>query len=153
MTFLFNIYINEFDKFIYYLILDYNRSKIYFTISKMLQKNCNYNLKIKVSKNYIKQFQKILNDKKKGYYNKYKHYKLTKGQILQYIRYSSFLFIGICGTYLLALKTKQKINRFLKSDLHLKIKQSTLIKKSNKNITFFNFILYFPIFLKKKKEK
>lgn len=156
IVFLYNIYINEFDKFIYYLILDYKKSKICSTFSEMLQKyhNYSYNIKAKfLNKSLIKQFQKVLNKKKKNYYNKYTYYKLQKGQILQYTRYYYFFFIGIIGSYVLALKTKQKIDRFLKSDLHLKIEQNNIIKKNDNSITFFNFILYFPKFNKKINKK
>jgi hypothetical protein len=145
---------NEFDKYIHYLTIDCSRIKKHNIVTEISQKYNKTKIEL-IKKNTLECFQKMLNKQKKIYQKKYKHHcsEKKKGQNIQYVRYNNYFIIGIIGPHILVLKTKEKIDRFLKSDLHLKIKQNILMKQNEKNINFLNFLINIPKFYRGGKKK
>lgn len=150
---LFNIYLNEFDKFIC------QRS----TNLSFLKKNIN----LKTTKNYnqfILQFSKnkiintlskynsvkilelILEKKKKMYYTELR--KNSNSYFLEYIRYTNNFLISINGPKKLAFQLQNQINKFIKSNLHLTIKHNKIINQSKSFFTFLDFKIYLNKFQK-----
>jgi hypothetical protein len=76
---------------------------------------------------------------------------LKKKKIL-YIRYASNFLIGIIGSKKFAIKTKNKINGFIKTNLQLQIKKNTIVNKNNKSILFLGFRIKFKTITTKTKK-
>ena len=61
--------------------------------------------------------------------------------------------LGIVGPRNLAIKTQKTVDRFLKSDLHIKIKKNSIINQNEGKIKFLGFIIYLSHFTKKTQTK
>jgi len=76
---------------------------------------------------------------------------LKKKNVL-YIRYANNFLIGIVGPKKFAIKIKNKINGFIKTNLHLQIKKNTIVNKNNKSLLFLGFRIKFITMLTKTKK-
>ena len=61
--------------------------------------------------------------------------------------------MGIVGPHKLATDTRQAIDTFLKSDLHLEVKKNDIVNRNEKGVTFLGFRIYLPSFHKKTRVK
>ena len=61
--------------------------------------------------------------------------------------------IGIVGPRSLAFNVQKQIDTFIKSDLHLKIKQNKIVNRNEGSVRFLGFQIYFATFCKKTKVK
>lgn len=61
--------------------------------------------------------------------------------------------IGIVGPRSLVLNAQKQIDIFIKSDLHLKIKQNKIVNRNEGSIQFLGFQIYFATFCKKTRVK
>lgn len=57
--------------------------------------------------------------------------------------------LGVVGSRSLAIETQKTVDRFLKSDLHIEIKKSSIINQNERGIKFLGFIIYFSNSTKK----
>ena len=72
---------------------------------------------------------------------------------MQYIRYVDDFLIGIVGLRSLVLNAQKQIDTFIKSDLHLKIKQNQIVNRNEGSVKFLAFQIYFAAFYKKTRVK
>jgi retron-type reverse transcriptase len=148
--FLFNIYMHEFDLFIDSLNkecsannkkgLDSNYGnpearKSYGRIIKRYTDNMLKTLKELGSK------EKFLADKEQALKEHYKKYGRSKGidttnRLIQYARYADDFLLGIIGPREFAIEVKQKINCFLKSNLHLKVSKDSIVHRDEGHVNF-----------------
>lgn len=88
--------------------------------------------------------------RKKAYYKKYGRSEgVRQGSCIQYTRYADDFILGIVGPRSLAQEVLTKIVLFLKSDLHLNVKESRVVNRNEKGATFLGFQVYLPSFHKK----
>jgi len=71
-----------------------------------------------------------------------KNHKINRGiqldaRFIQYVRYADDFIIGIVGPKQHALRIRDKIDTFLKSDLHLTVKKNTVVHRSEKKCEIF----------------
>lgn len=95
-----------------------------------------------------------LKTKKKDYYQKWgRSQGIRSGQFIQYARYADDFLVGIVGPHKLATDTRQAIDTFLKSNLHLEVKKNDIVNRNEKGVTFLGFRIYLPSFHKKTRVK
>ena len=148
---MFNIYLHEFDRFMENLI---KFNPILIDSNFKLQTDKKYDKifkKFHFFKAYLtlKQYNtsddvektKVLEKKKR--YEKYHTELQTNLKIknILYIRYANNFLIGIIGPEKFAIKIKNKINGFIKTNLHLQIKKNTILNKNNKSLLFLGFCI------------
>lgn len=96
-----------------------------------------------------------LKAEKKTFYDKYgrtRGIRLAARRIM-YVRYANDFLVGIVGPKEFALGTRNKINTFLKSNLHLEVKKDALVNRNEKGINFLSFVICMPSFNKKTRTK
>lgn len=157
--FLFNIYMHEFDMSMESLIKQ----------NRILKGS---NTKSAAAKEYDKIFKEFhpskahlalkkygspeavrdaMNQKKKAHYKKYHRALGTNMETrnILYARYADDFLIGIVGPKEFAVKIRNEINGFIKSDLHLQIKKDDIVNRNNKSIKFLGFLIKLPAVHKK----
>jgi Type II intron maturase len=72
---------------------------------------------------------------------------------LQYVRYVDDFLIGIVGPRSLVLHAQNQIDIFIKSDLHLEVKQNNIVNRNEGSVKFLGFQIYFAAFYKKTRVK
>jgi retron-type reverse transcriptase len=158
-SFLFNVYMHEFDMFIESLIRE----------NQVLKGPDSFIVSVKECDNVFKEFhafrahlalkkygssyavREAMIQKKKPHYKKYHRALDTnlKTKNVLYIRYADNFLIGIVGSKQFAVQIKNEINGFVKSNLHLHIKKSDIINRNNKSILFLDFLIKFSAVHKK----
>ena len=79
----------------------------------------------------VNAMKSALQEKKKAYYKKWgRSFKDTTSNSLQYVRYVDDFLIGVVGPRSLALSIQKQIDTFIKSDLHLEVKQNKIVNRS-----------------------
>ena len=157
--FLFNVYMHEFDIFIENLIrsnrlLVGNNSK-----SDAAKEHTKIFEEFHPSKAHIalkhygsfRAVKEAMILKKKMHYKKYH---IASGTNIEtrnivYVRYANDFLIGVVGPKKFAIETRNKINGFIKSNLHLQIKKDTIINRNNKSVPFLGFLIKLPTVRKK----
>ena len=120
VPFLLNVYMTEFDRFVTELssLKDVSFLKPYLSNSEIM-----------------KEYSKNLG----------RYYSISiKPRQIFYTRYGSDFIIGIIGLKSFAIKIKNLVNMFLKSNLHLNIKKDILINRNSKGAKFLNYLIYLP---------
>nr|UBY46104.1 hypothetical protein [Porphyridium purpureum]UBY46130.1 hypothetical protein [Porphyridium purpureum] len=155
---LFNIYFNELDWYVNDLStnlcknqarlnknLNAAQKKYHNLISKFSNDKLVFELKQSDSLELLK---KKLLKKKLDYYKDWSKDSGCPDNVnsLRYVRYGSEILIGIEGSKNLALNLCNKIDNFVKSNLHFTIKSNKIINRNEGAVAFLNFIVYLPIF-------
>lgn len=163
--FLFNVYLNELDVFINKLAKEhdkkYNLKKRSSSEAMRRYKAIMYKFSTKKVGDALAEYgspeelRKVLRDLKKEHL---KQYGRTRGvdlevRYIQYVRYAGDFLLGIVGPRKFAMEIRSKIDLFLKSNLHLKIKKNTIVNRNEKSVLFLGFAIYFPTFNKKIRTK
>lgn len=159
--FLFNVYMNELDAFIQKLaknvIKNNNKSnpeakKEY---NRLISEFSTQRIAYTVNKyGSVKTMELALKEKKKAYYKKWgRSFKDTTLQSLQYVRYADDFLVGVVGSKKLAVSVQKQINTFIKSNLHLEIKQNKIVNRNEGSVHFLGFRIYLAKFHKKTRVK
>lgn len=72
---------------------------------------------------------------------------------MQYVRYADNFIIGIGGPRALAVEVQGRIDNFVKSNLHLEVKQSDIVSRNKGPVSFLGFLVYLSKFRKKSRVK
>ena len=141
--FLLNVYMNEFDKFVLKLQLDKDyicRAKRHKDHARIEDRFSGKRFAALITKVGIK---KALNMKTKAYAAFRKTGQPASGlRRIFYIRYADDIIVGIQGPRSFAIEIQKALNRFLKSDLHLNVKESApKSAPSGVNIPFLGFCI------------
>lgn len=115
--FLFNVYMTELDKYIEQL--------------KNIVPHEN------VDSDKFKQAKKKYNDLIKDF---------SMFSSIQYVRYANDFLIGIVGTKDTAKWVREKIDTFVKSDLHLEVRKNDIVNRNGGSILFLGFAIYLSKF-------
>lgn len=159
--FLFNIYMNELDKFVKKLAKniskginyadpeakkEYNRLISEFSTQRIAHTIHKYGS--------IKAMESALKEKKKAYYKKWgRSFQNETSHSLQYVRYADDFLVGIVGSKKIAISIQKQINTFIKSNLHLEIKQNKIINRNEGSVQYVGFRVYLAKFHKKTRVK
>nr|YP_010338938.1 putative reverse transcriptase protein [Erythrolobus coxiae]UNJ19010.1 putative reverse transcriptase protein [Erythrolobus coxiae] len=155
--FLFNIYMNEFDEFVLQLAKDVFRESLHddmeakHAYDNMIASYSTPRLGALLKKvGSVTQLRLNILKQKKDYYKKYGRSRgIRKGSRLQYVRYADDFIIGVVGSRELAHTIRTKINVFLKSNLHLEVKNNQIINRNEKGIAFLGYTINLVKFKKK----
>ena len=79
-------------------------------------------------------------ENKKEFYRKY--HGESRDTFIQYVRYSDDFIVGIAGPKSLAVEIQRIIDIFLKSDLHLEVKENRILNRSAGGVNFLGFRIY-----------
>lgn len=146
--FLLNIYLTEVDSFINQLSKKFiiQAKKFNFTARQSYKQLINeFNSSrikyITVKYGSVQKARSIFKNRKKTYYNKWCVNSISNS-FLQYVRYADFFLIGVSHCKKMALSIQQQIDTFIKSNLHLKIKQNKVINRNEGFILFLGFRVY-----------
>jgi retron-type reverse transcriptase len=159
--FLFNIYMNELDKFVMKLAKNVSKEvnesnpeakKEY---SRLISEFSTQRIAYTVAKyGSVTAMKSALQEKKKAYYKKWgRSFKDTTSNSLQYVRYADDFLIGVVGPRNLALSIQKQIDTFIKSDLHLEVKQNKIVNRNEGSVKFLGFRIYLAKFHKKTRVK
>lgn len=161
--FLFNVYMNKLDDYMEELAQDAEKS---YNLSKE-----NKSQGIKAYKTLMAQFsagrihsavkkyasiealKKVLREKKQEHFKKYGRARGIdlEARHIQYVRYADNYLVGIVGPKKFAEKTRDKVNEFVKSNLHLQVNKDTIINRNEHGVKFLGFMVYLANFNKKTK--
>jgi len=158
---LFNVYMTEFDKFIEGIIKDERnldqgntRRELEFEYNQVLREFHPSKARLALRKyGSVEAVKKALAEKKKDYYKKHIRLKgaFSEVQNVLYVRYADNFLIGIVGSKEFASRVRNKVNGFLKGNLHLLIKKDALVNRNAPPISFLGFLLGLPQIKKKKR--
>lgn len=158
---LFNLYMTEFDKFIEGIIKDERnldqgstRSEVELEYNHLLKEFHPSKARLALKKyGSVEAVKKALADKKKEYYKKHVRLKGARLEVqnILYVRYADNFLIGIVGSKEFASKVRNKVNGFLKGNLHLLIKKDVLVNRNDSPLSFLGFLLGLPQIKKKKR--
>jgi len=164
--FLFNVYMNEFDKFMRQLSIELPQPEE-FTNDQVLEATREYrNIERTFSSERIAQtikrygsverMHKALKQRKKEYYQKWGrsegNVQATKN-FIHYIRYADDFIVGIGGSKKLAEEVRGKIDSFLQNNLYLEVKQNQLVNRNSGAVKFLGFLIYLSKFRRKTRIK
>ena len=65
------------------------------------------------------------------------------------MRYADDFLVGVVGSKKMAVSIQKQINTFIKSNLHLKIKQNKIVNRNQGSVPFLGFRIYLAKFHKK----
>jgi len=159
--FLFNIYMNELDKFVMKLTKNVSKGVNEFNpeakkeYNRLISEFSTQRIAHTVSKyGSVTAMKLALKEKKKAYYKKWgRSFKNTTFNSLQYVRYADNFLIGVVGPRSLAFNIQKQIDTFIKSDLHLEIKQNKIVNRNEGSVKFLGFAIYLAKFHKKTRVK
>lgn len=159
--FLFNVYMNEFDKFIDKLKKEtrkedtggnpeakkeYKRMTSEFSAGRMHRALKKYGSPEGV--------RNALKARKKGFYEKWgRNTGISTTHAVQYTRYADDFIFGVVGPRELAQRVQGEVDRFLKQNLHLEVKENRIVSRNDKGVKFLGFQVYMPHFKKKTRVK
>jgi retron-type reverse transcriptase len=154
--FLFNIYMNELDLFIRSLSTNlsefYNVDEDSLKERKAADKEYN-NIIAEFSKQRlattlekygsVEKMKAALIKKKAAHYKKWGgSHPSCNSVFLHYIRYADDFIIGVGGTKKMAFRIRDKIDNFIKSNLHLEVKQNKIVNRNEGPVKFLGFLIY-----------
>ena len=159
--FLFNVYMNEFDKFIDKLKKEvkkedtegnpeakkeYKRMTNEFSAGRIQRALRKYGSPEGV--------RNALKERKKGFYEKWgRNTGISTTHAIQYARYADDFIFGVVGPRELAHRVQGEVDRFLKQNLHLEVKENRIVSRNDKGVKFLGFQVYMPHFKKKTRVK
>lgn len=160
--FLFNVYMNELDVFMRSICKEvsktpslanpemrkeYNNMIAEFSSQRLGSTLAKYGGSVETLKAAFKQ-------KKKDHYKKWGRSTGTDStHFVQYVRYADDFLVGIGGPRELATEVGQKIDNFVKSNLHLEVKQKDIVSRNKGPVTFLGFLVYLSKFHKESRVK
>ena len=164
--FLFNVYMDEFDKFMRKLSIELPQPEE-FTNDQVLEATREYkNIERAFSSERIAQtikrygsverMREALKQRKKEYYQKWGR---SEGNIqatknfIHYVRYADDFIVGIGGSKKLAEEVRGKIDSFLQNNLHLEVKRNQLVNRNSGVVKFLGFLIYLSKFRRKTRVK
>lgn len=159
--FLFNIYMNELDKFVKKLAKNISKGMNYFDpeakkeynnfISEFSTQRIAYTI---TKYGSVQSMESAFKEKKKAHYKKWgRSVQDLTPNCLQYVRYADDFLVGIVGSKKIAVSVQKQINTFIKSNLHLEIKHSKIINRNEGSVPFLGFRIYLAKFHKKTRVK
>jgi retron-type reverse transcriptase len=163
--FLFNVYMNELDVFIRNLSIEIKRTthnneldskhreaeKEY---DRLVSEFSNQRLAVTLEKyGSLEAFRAKLREKKALFYQKWGRSRLNSSTYIQYVRYADDFLIGVGGSKKLAFEVRDKIDKFIKSNLHLEVKQNNLVNRNQGPAKFLGFLVYLAKFKRKTRVK
>lgn len=159
--FLFNVYMNEFDKFIEALKKkvrkedtegnpeakkEYKRMTSEFSAGRIHRALKKYGSPEGI--------RSALKERKKQFYEKWgRNQGISTSHHIQYVRYADDFIFGIVGPRELARKVQGEVDQFLKQNLHLEVKENRIVNRNDKGVPFLGFQVYMPHFKKKARVK
>lgn len=159
--FLFNVYMNELDAFMKQLALEASGKTS--TYNKQVEKEynritaefSNQRLGPTLAKyGSIEAMKEALRMKKKEHYKNCAQRSSTHSTyFVQYVRYADDFKVGVGGPKEFASDIQKRINTFIKSDLHLEVKQSKIISRNEGPSRFLGFLIHLAKFHKKTRIK
>lgn len=157
--FLFNIYMTELDKYIEHLkdtVPHENSDSDKFKQAKKeysdFLKDFSTQFLGQTIKRYgsVEEMYRQLVIRKKKYYHKWdKSVKEKYTPIfsnIEYVRYADDFLIGVIGTKDTAKWVREKIDTFVKSDLHLEVKKNDIVNRNDRSVLFLGFAIYLSQF-------
>lgn len=159
--FLFNIYINELDKFVKKLAKNVFKSVNYYNLKakqeykRLIGEFSIQRIAYTVAKySSTRVMELTFKEKTKAFYKKWgRSFKNTILQSLQYVRYANNFLVGILGPKKFVISVQKQIDTYIKSNLHLEIKQNKIVNLNESSVQFLGFVIYFVKFKKKTKVK
>jgi retron-type reverse transcriptase len=148
--FLFNIYMNELDKFVEDLSNKIALKGLRDLDAKRAYQKIVDEFSSRRVANALKRYGSVegvrlaVRQKKKQFYEEYGASQgESKDRFLSYVRYADDFLIALGGSRELATESQKRINNFLKSDLHLEVKESRIISRpEGKGAKFLGFRVY-----------
>lgn len=164
--FLFNIYMTEFDKFIKQMSQSLPQPAP-ITSEKAKQARKEYQGIIRdissdrittTLKKYgtIEAVKKEITRRKKEYYHKWGSREgvlTTNKNFIHYVRYADDFILAIGGSKNLAIDTRDKIDFFLKSNLHLEVSHNKVVNRNEGPVKFLGFLVQLSKFRNKTRIK
>jgi retron-type reverse transcriptase len=156
--FLFNLYMNPFDHFMKKLSLEVAEQKSHFDpemkkeYNKLTAEFSSQRLSTTLAKyGSVEAMKTAYIKKKKLHYKKWGRSGGGAGDhcAIQYVRYADDFIVGIVGSRKLATEVQKRIDTFLKSDLHLEVKQNRIVNRNEAAVEFLGFLIYLAKFKKK----
>jgi hypothetical protein len=164
--FLFNVYMNKFDKFMRKLLIELPQPTE-LRNDRVLEATREYrNIEraffseriTQTIKRYgsAERIYEALKQRKKEYYKKWDR---SEGNIqatknfVHYAKYADDFIVGIGGSKKLAEKVRSRIESFLQSNLYLEVKQNQLVNLNSRAVNFLGFLIYFSKFRRKTRVK
>nr|YP_009538638.1 maturase [Phacus pleuronectes]AYQ93658.1 maturase [Phacus pleuronectes] len=148
--FLFNIFLTEFDFYIFGLSYQFNhcfylkslRQNVNFFCERKSFKRNLLPIKLNSRRFNLCSFTYFFN-KDKNFFNFYVNSTFKFQKNLNYVRYLDYFFLGFVSTKFFSLKFKNKIITFLIGNLFLKIENIILFSNLDKNIFFLGYNIRF----------
>jgi hypothetical protein len=144
--FLFNVYMNEFDKFVKELSDEIAKKGLRDPSAKRAYQNLVDEFSSRRVATALKRYGSVegvraaARQKKKEYYDKYGASQgASKDRFLRYVRYADDFLIGVGGPRELVTEIQRRIDLFLKSDLHLEVKENRMLSRSDGGAKFLGF--------------
>jgi retron-type reverse transcriptase len=160
--FLFNVYMNELDRFVRALSKEvtktpslpnpqmrkeYNNLIAEFSTQRLGSTLAKYDGSVEAMKAAFRK-------KKNDHYKKWGRSTGTDStQFVQYARYADDFVLGIGGPRALAVEVQRRIDNFVKSNLHLEVKQNDIVSRNKGPINFLGFLVYLSKFRRKSRVK
>ena len=81
--------------------------------------------------------------KKREFYRKYgAAHGESRDRFILYVRYADDFIVGVAGPRSLAVEIQRRIDTFLKSDLHLEVKENRILSRTAGGVNFLGFRIY-----------
>jgi retron-type reverse transcriptase len=159
--FLFNVYMNVFDKFIDKLKKEIKKEDTSGNLeAKREYKRMTNEFSAGRIHRALKKYgspegvKKALRERKKQFYEKWgRNTGISTTHFIQYVRYADDFIFGVVGPRELARKVQGEVDRFLKQNLHLEVKENRIVSRNDKGVKFLGFQVYMPHFKKKTRVK
>lgn len=158
--FLFNVYMHEFDRFMKDLTDEVSKKGLRDPAAKRAYQNLIDEFSSRRAAAALKKYGSVeavrhkAREKKKEFYKKYGAAQVeSKDTFIQYIRYADDFIVGAAGTRDFANQIQRRIDEFIKSDLHLEVKENRILNRTEGGVSFLGFRVYLPERSKKTRVK
>ena len=145
--FLFNVYMHEFDRFMKDLADVVSKKGVRDPAAKKAYQNLVDEFSSRGSAAALKRYGSVegvrrkAREKKKEFYRKYGAAQ-SRDTFILYVRYADDFIVGVAGPKSLAVEVQRRIDTFLKSDLHLEVKDNRILNRSAGGVNFLGFRVY-----------
>ncbi len=158
--FLFNVYMHEFDRFMKDLTDEVTKKGLRDPAAKRAYQNLVNEFSSRRAATALKKYGSVeevrhkAREKKKEFYQKYgAAHGESRDTFILYIRYADDFIVGVGGPGRLAVETQKRIDNFLKSDLHLEVKENRILNRTAGKVNFLGFRIYLSERSKKTRAK
>nr|YP_009720770.1 putative LAGLIDADG DNA endonuclease [Ostreobium quekettii]QGQ61982.1 putative LAGLIDADG DNA endonuclease [Ostreobium quekettii] len=147
--FLFNVYMHEFDRFMKDLTNEVSKKGIRDPAAKKAYQNLVDEFSSRRAATALKRYGSVegvrrkAREKKREFYRKYgAAHGESRDTFILYIRYADDFVVGVAGPRSLAVEIQRRIDNFLKSNLHLEVKENRILSRTAGGVNFLGFRIY-----------